>query len=307
MVSSAPLSQFSHKQSYHRKPLVQRSQPELFHGKFFKMSRQNLIHLIIRLIFFKQIQIIGEILCRLPVLDILTDNLPVRPFSQLFIHIQKLGKILPPSGRGKHSSLNAGFHAVKIFSPDIQIGKHRRMDPGLIGVFLPDSEILPDVDLLYPVQSHHVKIPDRLIIFRRVSSRYNDPAGGHLLVSKSLALKELEHSRCQGFRHTVDLIDKQDPLPDSRSLHFVIHGSDDLAHGILRNRPVLSPVAFLFDKRQTDGALPGMVGNGIGHQINAAFSGRLFHDLRLADPRRPHEQDGPLPDGRNTVIPIIVF
>ena len=233
MISSAPFSQFSHKQSHYCKPLVHRSQPELFHGKFFKMSRQDLIHLVICLIFFKQLQIIGKILCHLPVLDILADYLPVRPFSQLFIYIQKLGKILPSSGGGKHSPVNTGFHTVKVFSPDIQIGKHRRVDPCLIGIFFPDSEIFPHIDLLYPVQSHHVKVPDRFIVLRRISRSHNDPAGRHLLVSEGLALEELEHGRSQSLRNTVDLIDKQDSLPDSRSFHFVIHGSDNLAHSIL--------------------------------------------------------------------------
>ena len=307
MISPAPFSQFSHKQSYYGKPLVQGSHPQLFHGEFFKMSCQDLIYLIISLVFFEKIQIIGKILCHLPVLDILADHFPVRPFSQLFIYIQKLGKILPPSGSGKHPSVNTGFHTVKIFSPDIQIRKHRRVDPRLIGIFFPDAEIFPDVDLLYPVQSHHVKVPDRFIVLRRISRSHNDPAGRHLLVSESLALEELEHGGSQSLRNAVDLINKQDPLPDSRSFHFVIHGSDDLAHSILGDRPGLSPVAFLLNERQSYSALPGMVGNSIRHQVNSAFSGCLLHDLSLADPRRSHKQDWSLPYGRDTVISVIIL
>ena len=181
------------------------------------------------------------------------------------------------------------------------------MDPCLIGIFFPDSEIFPHIDLLYSVQSHHVKVPDRFIVLRRISRSHNDPAGRHLLVSEGLALEELEHGRGQSLRDTVDLIDKQNSLPDSRCFHFVIHRSNDLTHSILSNRPDLSPVAFLFNKRQAYGALPGMVGNGIRHQVNAAFSGCLLHDLSLADPRRSHEQDRPLPYGRDTVISVIIL
>ena len=45
-----------------------------------------------------------------------------------------------------------------------------------------------------------------------------------------------------------------------------------------------------------------MVGDGVGHQRHPAFPGYLLHHLRLANARRPHEQNGTLPDGRDGVF-----
>ena len=44
------------------------------------------------------------------------------------------------------------------------------------------------------------------------------------------------------------------------------------------------------------------MGDGVSHQRHAALPRRLFHDPRLADARRAHQQDGALPDGRDGVF-----
>ena len=56
------------------------------------------------------------------------------------------------------------------------------------------------------------------------------------------------------------------------------------------------------DEGQAHGALPGVVGDGIGHQCHPALPGHLLHHLGLTDARRAHQQDRPLPDGRNGVF-----
>ena len=66
-------------------------------------------------------------------------------------------------------------------------------------------------------------------------------------------------------------------------------------------------VLLLPDKGKSHSALPGVVGDGIGYQVDLTFPGDLFHDLCLADPRRSHKQNGALPDGGNTVFPIFIF
>ena len=52
---------------------------------------QNLIHLILILIFIIQLQIIGKILCNSGVLDILADYIPVSSFFQTLIDQDQLG------------------------------------------------------------------------------------------------------------------------------------------------------------------------------------------------------------------------
>ena len=50
---------------------------------------------------------------------------------------------------------------------------------------------------------------------------------------------------------------------------------------------------------QAYGALPGVVGNCVSNQGNAAFLCNLLHNLGFADAGRAHQQDGPLPDCRD--------
>ena len=181
------------------------------------------------------------------------------------------------------------------------------MDPHLQGILLPHLIVLFHVDALDPVQRHHVKLPHRFVVLRRIPRRHDDPSLRHPLVSKSLALKELQHGRRQRLRDAVDLIDEQDPFPKPGLLHLLIDRSDDLAHGVLRHLPRLSPEGPLLDKRQTDGALPGVVSDGVGHKADTALPGHLLHDLGLADPRRPHEKHRPLTDGGDHILPVSVL
>ena len=69
---------------------------------------------------------------------------------------------------------------------------------------------------------------------------------------------------------------------------------------------VLSAVGPLFDEGQADGALPGVVGDGVGHQAHAGLRGDLLHDLGLADARRAHQQHGPLAHRGDEVVPQLV-
>ena len=177
------------------------------------------------------------------------------------------------------------------------------MDVGRPGVVLPHRQVGLNVHAAHTVEGDDVKVPDGFVVLRRVACRHDDPARRHRLVAEGLALQKLQHGGSQRLGHTVDLVDEQDALRKAGGLHFGVDAGDDLAHGVLGHRNVLVAVVALPDEGQTHGALAGVVGDGIGHQCHPALPGHLLHHLGLTDARRPHEQDGALPDGRDGVFP----
>ena len=181
------------------------------------------------------------------------------------------------------------------------------MDPGLYRVLPERLVIRLHLDLLDPVQSHHVKIPDGFVVFRRISRGHDHPALGNGMISEGLALQELQHGRGQRLGHAVDLVDKKDALPQARLFHLFIDRGHDLAHGVLCDRLFLSPVFPLRDEGKADGALARMVGDGVGYQADAAFPCDLLHDLRLADARSSQKQYGPLPDDRDLISAVRIL
>ncbi|MPM52187.1 hypothetical protein SDC9_98943 [bioreactor metagenome] len=126
------------------------------------------------------------------------------------------------------------------------------------------------------------------------------------MIAEGLALQKLQHHRGKRLADAVDLVQKENPLFDSGPLHQVVDRSKNFAHGILRDGELMPAVGPLFDKRQTHGALPGVMRDGVGHQPHAGLRCDLLHDLGFADARRPHQQHRPLTDGGNQVVPQIV-
>ena len=190
---------------------------------------------------------------------------------------------------------------------DIQIRNHTAVDSRLIGILFPDSKICFHRNDLHPVQCHHIKLPDGFVVFRRIPCRHDDPSRRYLLIAKAFALQKLQHGGRQRLRYTVDLIDKQDSFRFPGSLHLIIDGGYDLTHGIFRYRTFLSPVFLFPDKRQTDGALTGVMSDSIGNQCQIALSRDLFHNLCLSDTGRSHQQNRSLPDGRDQIIPEFIL
>ena len=176
------------------------------------------------------------------------------------------------------------------------------MDMGSAGVVLPHRQIRLDVHAAHAVKGDDVKIPDGLVVLRRVACRHDDPACRHSLIAKGLALQKLQHGGGKRLGHAVDLVDEQDTLGKAGGLHFGVDAGDDLTHGVLGHRHVLIAVVALPDKGQTHSALPGVVGDGVGHQRHPALPGYLLHHLCFANARRAHQQDGALPDGGNGVF-----
>ena len=181
------------------------------------------------------------------------------------------------------------------------------MDLLQVGILFPHREIRFHIDLSYTVQSDHIELADRLVVLRRIACRHDDPPPGHLLITEGLVLQELEHGGGQRLGYAVDLIDKEDSLLHACLLHLLIHGRNDLAHGIFCHR-ISTAAIFLFpDKGQSHGTLSRVVGNSISYKADLHLLRDLLHDLGLTDTRRPHEQHRPLPDGRDPVISQVIL
>ena len=179
----------------------------------------------------------------------------------------------------------------------LQVGRHGGVQPVGAGVVLPDAQLRLNVDAPHAVQRDKVKLPHALVVLRRITRGHNDPAARHSLVAEGLALQKLQHRGGQRLADAVDLVDEQDAVFLAGALHGGVDAGDDLAHRVLGHAAGAPAVVPLPDERQADGALAGVVGDGVGHQRNVALLRDLLHDLGLADARRAHQQNGALPHG----------
>ena len=71
------------------------------------------------------------------------------------------------------------------------------LDIFFVSIFFPDPVIWLHHNLLHTVKCYDIKIAHGLVVFRRVSCRYDHPAFRNLMISESFALQELKHCRCQ--------------------------------------------------------------------------------------------------------------
>ena len=171
------------------------------------------------------------------------------------------------------------------------------MDVLLVGKLLPGIEVRLHVDALEPVPGNDVELPDGAVVLRRVAGSDHDPALRHPMAAEDFILQKLQHGRGQRLADAVDLVDEQDAVFLAGALHGGVDAGDDLAHRVLGHAAGAPAVVPLPDERQADGALAGVVGDGVGHQRNVALLRDLLHDLGLADARRAHQQNGALPHG----------
>ena len=175
------------------------------------------------------------------------------------------------------------------------------------GVVQPDGKIRLHIDLPHPVQCHHIEFPDGFVVFRRIACRRHHPSLRQSMGAEGLVLQKLQHGGRQCLGDTVDLVQKQDSLPVPRSFHGIVHRGNDLTHGIFRHSHRRTAVGFFHDFRQAHGALPGVVGHSIGHQLHAALGRRLFHNGSLSDTRRAHQQQRTLLHRREAVRPLLIL
>ena len=275
----------------------------LLYGHRIPFSLQDILHAVVFLIFIVEFQIIHKIFRCSPVLNILENHIPVRRFPLILIDPDKLREILPASGRGELPAVHCVLDPAEVLPAHLQIRDDRRMDLLPVCILLPHGKIRFHIDLLKSVQSHYVKISDRLVVLRRISRRHDDPALRELLIAEGLCLEKLQHGRRQRLGHTVDLIDKQHSFRDAGLLHLLVNRGDDLTHRILCHRIYPAAVFFFSDKRKPHSALPCMVRDCICHKADAHLLRNLLHDLCLADPRRSHQKHGALTDRRDPVAP----
>ena len=181
------------------------------------------------------------------------------------------------------------------------------MDISLQRVFLPCVVVGLDIDLLESVECDDVKIPDGVVVFRRVSGACDDPAVRNAVSSEYLVLKELEHQRRQGLRHAVDLVEEEDALLHSGLFHELVYGRDDLAHRVLGDIVLLTVVDLVAYERKSDGALPRVMGHGIRNDADAELCGYLLHYSGLAYPRRSDQKDRSLLLDRDGVCPELIL
>ena len=194
-----------------------------------------------------------------------------------------------------------GLHRIELVLLYLKICKDRAANIHPVGIFLPNLEVLQDVDPLYAVQSYDIKIPDRLVVLRRISRSHDDKALRHTMGTKGLVLQELQHGGCQCLRHAVYLIQEQYSLLHPGTLNLIIDRRNDLGHGVLGNRILLPAIALLTYIRKSDGRLPGMMRDGIGHQVNVKLLRNLLHDGSFSYSGRSHEEHRSLFFHRNPV------
>ncbi len=181
------------------------------------------------------------------------------------------------------------------------------MDSPLHGIILPDLQIRFHIQCPHPVRRRHIQLPDRAVVRFGISRRHDDPSLRDPVISEHLVLEKLQHGGSQRLRHTVDLINKKDPLPISRALFIFIDGAYDLAHGVFRHGIFRIPESLCHQLRQPHRALSRMVGDGICHQPGPALLRCLLHDRRLADPRRPHQKHRSLTHRRDPPASSVIL
>ncbi len=64
------------------------------------------------------------------------------------------------------------------------------MNAAFSGVFLPDAEVLLDVDLFHAVERHNVKFAHGFIVLGRISGRHDHPSCRELLIAERFALQK---------------------------------------------------------------------------------------------------------------------
>ena len=175
------------------------------------------------------------------------------------------------------------------------------------GIGKPCSAIRFNLNFSHPVQRYDIKFSDRFIILRRISGCNKNPPFRNLMTAKGLILQQCKHSRCQCFRHTVNLINKKNSLFLPGCFHVIIYRCHNLTHGIIRHchfSVIINPVT---DFRKSNGTLSGMMGNCIRYTAQTTFPGCLFYNSSFPNTRRSHKKNRSLPQNRITICPMFIL
>ena len=223
------------------------------------------------------------------------------------VNLQDARQILPAAGRHKITVFRFISDAVEMFLPDLKIAEDRAVNSRLVGVLPECVKVHVDVDLPDTVKGDDIKIAHGFVVLRRIARRDNHPSLRNPVRAEGLVLQELKHGRCERLRDTVDLIEKEDSLPDAAALHLLIDGSDDLTHRVFRDRIRFSAVLALPDEGKSDGALPRVMRDRVGNKVDVRLFRYLLHDGGFPDSGRPHQQNRALPLRRNRVLTRLVL
>ena len=162
------------------------------------------------------------------------------------------------------------------------------MNPCIVGIVFKAGKVLLNLDFSQSVHSYNVKIPNRFVVLRRVSCSHQYKALRNLMHTKGLVLKKLQHSGRQSLRHRIDFIQEKNPFGNAGLFDLLIDGGHNLRHGIFGNRNLSIPILFFGDIGQSNGGLSGVVGNGVGNQIDSQLLCHLLHNSGFSYSGRTH-------------------
>ena len=114
------------------------------------------------------------------------------------------------------------------------------------------------------------------------------------MLAEGLELQKLQHGWRQRLGNAIDLIQEKYAFVPSRLPDMLVNGGNDLAHGVMRDAIRLALELVFDDIGKTQSTLTRVMRHRIGDKTDAHFLGDLRHNRRLANARRPHQQNGPL-------------
>ena len=153
--------------------------------------------MIILLVFIIQIVICRKFLYNPFIPQILPHQRLVHCQSFLLIERKNLRQILPSSCRHIGTPFHGSLYLVKVLFFQFQVTGNHIMDALISRIFLPNTVIRFHFQHFQPVHSHHVKIPHRFIVFRRIPGSHNHPSFRHFMSAKHFVLQKLQHGRSQ--------------------------------------------------------------------------------------------------------------
>ena len=142
----------------------------------------------------------------------------------------------------------------------------------------------------------------RAIILGRIPRRHNNPTFGQRMHAKRFVLKELKQRGHKRFRDAIDFIKKENSLFNAAFFLRMIHGANNLAHGIFAHAIPRATKIALFDKRKTQRALTRVMRNGIAHEIDIELLRNLRDNRRLSHTRRSQHNQRTLHVKRNAIL-----
>ena len=175
------------------------------------------------------------------------------------------------------------------------------------GVVHPHIQLGLDVNALHAVHHGGVKVAGCAVVLGWVAGAHYDPPQGQAMLAKGLVLQKLQHGGGEGLAGAVDLVKEEDALCHARLFDGVVSGGDDFAHRIARHLVALALEGVVVNVGQSQGALPGVVRDGVRDKVDAQPLGDLRDNGCLANARRSHKDERALHLVGNERQPAVVL